>query len=87
MYVEAPHIIEWVKEHSAHVVGADAATELIAVLDELPWVGVSLDKSAMGGVMLRDKDLDDPDVLTRIRATRLGRHSHAYVMYVPGEPG
>lgn len=87
MYVEAPHIIEWVSEHSAKVVGPDAATELIAALDELPWVGASLDKPAIGGVMIKDKEFGDPDVLRRVRATRLGRHTHAYVMYAPGEPG
>jgi hypothetical protein len=41
VHVEAAHIIDWLSEHDAVVVGPEKAGELKAVLDALPWIATS----------------------------------------------
>ena len=84
VHVEAEHIVVWVGEHDAVVVGPEKAAEFEAVLDALPWIATSLDKLAIGGLMTRD---DASDLADQVRQARLGRHTHAYVMYDPDSPG
>jgi len=82
--VEAEHITDWMSEHGAVVAGPEKAAELVAVVEALPWMALSLDKEAIGGVMTRD---DAPDFEDQVRQARLGRHSHVYVMYAGDELG
>jgi hypothetical protein len=67
--VEAEHITDWMSEHGAVVAGPEKAAELVAVVEALRWMALSLDKEAIGGVMTRD---DAPDFEDQVRQARLG---------------
>jgi hypothetical protein len=88
MYVNAPHIQEFVVAGDVYIVGAHVARQFSDFLDTLPW-GVSRQQVDWDLIAHHEIDLDvvsEDELVAVVRSTRIGEYERLLFLYAPDEP-